>query len=198
MPRKRKFNVPRHPNGKPKLVKAKDKKPKDSGSEYLLAQRARAFGWKNITDPRTSDADAIGNIKVTGHIDEEQYRALSRLQSLFDKHRNIRSTLWGAWQRASPIDHVSPHPQQHPKTMSLDGRRGGQSGEPNIDRLCEVYADLSDELAIITKNVPDSIYQLTAYGELTTGMFSFFQAEFYRGVSWLVEHFQKETGRKAY
>jgi len=193
MPRKRKFNVQRHPNGKPKLDRTKD-----SGSEYLLAKRAKVFGWENIADPRTSDTDAIGNIKVTGRIDDEQYRALSRLRSLFDKHRNIRSTLWTAWQRSGPVDHVSPHPRQHPKTMNIDGRRGGRSGEPNIERLCEVYRDLSEELGFITKNVPDSVYQLAAYGELTLGMFSFFQAEFYRGVSWLVEHFQKETGRKAY
>jgi hypothetical protein len=194
MPRKRKFNVQRHPNGKPKLDKTKD-----SGSEYLLAQRAKVFGWKNIADPRTSDTDVIGNLKVTGHIDEEQYRALSRLQALFDKHRNIRSTLWTEWQHVSPVDHVSPHPRQHPKTMSLDGRRGGRSAKPNLGRLREVYDDLSDELSVITKNVCASIYRLTAYGELTSGMFfSANKVDFYRGVRWLVEHFQKEAGRKAY
>jgi hypothetical protein len=193
MPRKRKFNVKRHPNGKPKLDKTKD-----SGSEYLLAQRARAFGWKNIKDPMASDTDPIGNLKLLGHIDEEQHRALSRLRSLFDLERGLRSTLWDEWQDAVGIEQKSPHPKLHPKTMNLDGKKHGKKGSPDITRLLSLKGEVSSDISHIRKNVHVSVIQLACYGEVMGGTFSRYNKQFTAGVQWLIDYFQKETGRKAY
>lgn len=184
MPRKRKFNVKRHPCGKPKIEKRDD-----LGSEHLLFKRAKAFGADNARDPLACDQDLIGNLLLLGRIGQEQHKALSKLKSMYDAQRSLREIAWQKFLEVLPeAVNETPPPKPRPKVSSLEaGGRSCRNQEFDFDR----FDRLNQSISFIDSHIDQSVIQLAAYDVLLKGALTYRRERFYDSINWLVQHFQK-------